>query len=234
MKIIPESATESLLSEKFKDIQLSFKCYSCVPDEVEDLWTHKIIELYKKNTAVGYIKLMFYDRTKVQYPINNVLDYFAVVKSNKNPLLWIKDQNIDFFNQFGFKNPINDIKTKYLKEYNDFNLLWENKPTVEIVRIYDELDKKCTKHYDFPSITEERVAQNFKNQGLGKTLYLAAALWMQQEKKSVYSSIKQTKDGQNMWKSIEKNPNFILSCETISKTINGQPVELARSSISLK
>ena len=234
MKVNHEQPIENFLAKKIEDINLSFKCYSHVPDEPQEIWTHKVIELYQNDHPAGYIKLMFYDRTQVDHPIENVLDYFAIVKSNKNPVPWINEKKIEFFNQFRFISPIDDIHDKYLKEYNEFISLWKNKPTVEIVRIYDQTDKKCVKHQKFPSFLEEREIKNFKNQGLGKTLYLAAALWMKKEKKSVYSSIKQTEDGQNMWKSIQKNPQFILSCETIAKTLNGKPVEIIRNSISVK
>jgi hypothetical protein len=234
MKVNPDQNIENFLTEKFKDTNLSFKCYSHLPDEAQDIWTHKVVELYEKNQPVGYIKLMFYDRTQVKCPIDNVLDYFAIVKSGKNPEAWTEQKDLDFFNQFKFLNPVEEIKNNYLREYKEFVSLWDNKPTVEIVRVYSETDKNSVKHDNFPSTLEEREPKNFKNKGLGKTLYLAAALWMKEEKKSVYSSIKQTQDGQNMWKSIQKNPHFILSCETIAKTLNGKPVEIIRNSISVK
>lgn len=234
MKITHEKKIENNLSQRIKDNSISFKCYSHIPEEIDEIWTHKTIEMYKNDIPVGYIKLMFYDNKQAIHPIHNVLDYFALIKSNKNPIPWFKEKDIEFFSQFKFLNPIEYITEKYTKEYKEFISLWENKPTVEMVKIYDETDKKCVKHYEFPSILEHREITNFKHQGLAKTLYFAAALWMKEEKKSVHSSIKQTQDGQNMWKSIQKNPQFILSCETISKVLNGKPSEIVRNSISIK
>lgn len=233
MLIIKEISTEKQLNSMEKSLteNISFNCYSQLPEEKQDIWTHHIIEISKNEQPAGFIKLTYYNPDNCQYKINNVLDYFALLKSNKDPQLWFDNKNSSFFD-FVKKNSSFDalsyIEETYQEQYDSFLNKWHQKPTVEIVKIYSNKDEKSS-HFDcWPQQSKNREPINFQKMGLGKFLHYAAAVALKQKNLYLWQSSTQTQEGKDMWESMEKNSQFLICCQTFQKQLENKQINTQR------
>lgn len=233
MLIIKEISIEKKLNSMQRALSenLSFNCYSQLPEEKQDIWTHHIIEINQNKQAAGFIKLTYYNSDNCQYKITNVLDYFALLKSNKNPQLWFEQKDpsfFDFVKTDSSFDKLSYIKEVYQEQYENFLNKWHQKPTVEIVKIYSDKDEKSSHFDSWPHQSKQRNPINFQKMGLGKFLHYAAGLALKQKKLYLWQSSTQTQEGQDMWKSMENNNQFLICCQTFQKQFENKQIHIER------
>ena len=233
MIIIKEISIEKKLNsmEKSLNDRLSFNCYSQFPEEKQDIWTHHIIEINKNEKPAGFIKLTYYNPDNCEYKINNVLDYFALLKSNKDPQLWFDKKDTSFFDfvkKDDFLDVVDYIRNTHQEQYENFIHKWHQKPTVEIVKIYSDNDEKSS-HFDYwPHQSKNRESINFQKMGLGKFLHYVAAVALKPKNLYLWQSSTQTKEGKDMWESMEKNSQFLICCQTFQKQLENKQINIER------
>ena len=238
MIVKSEKIIEEELNSLFSQQEVSFTCYTLIPEEKSEIWTQHILEIKKDNIKSGYIKLTYYDPINSFYKINNVLDYFAVFKSNKSPDKWLIDKDISFFEQFSNlsknQSPVSIIEEMYKNQYENFMQTWSKKPNVELVKIYDENDINCANHKVWPAVKESREVYNSQGKGLGKTLYWASGIWMEKLSMHIWNTNKQTQAGKKIWDSLNKYPQFLLGSEIIKKNTNGVIQEIKNPFLKIR
>lgn len=97
----------------------------------------------------------------------------------------------------------------YFTKHSNFITQWLNKPNVEMICVYNELDKKVKNFTSYPFTQEVRENLiSFRGQGIAQSLYAKAGSILQQNNLHLYASNTQTSNGQKMWSILENHPKF--------------------------
>lgn len=231
----------------FKEPNISFKQKEIKEESREEIFNTYIFNAYLNNEFAGYAKLSYIPEEKAK-KIKSTMSYFIYKNYGSDKTIINAYKNKDYetilkklYNKYDSSNK--DIKETFLKfeeeitnsffkQHQKFFDYWVNKPTLDLIRVFDEKDTKVT---DF--IQEEtiyREAKNFKRQGVGLAIYSHIAEFCKQKNLKLWASQVQTEDAKTIWEKMEKHPKFLVLMQySIEKSINHSNKSTSRKTLTI-
>lgn len=205
------------------------------------------VEALINNEPAGYILLSYISEDIKNKYFNNILEYYIYRHSDsesieeayqnndlENLCLLLNKKLGSGYQLFGFSEPLpyttktiqkhfNILKTyieeKYTNHYADFISYSYNRPTVEMMRVYNEKDSKYKTFHTCPAEECPRNPNSFRSKGISQALYAVGGLVTQFYGMNLYASATQTEDGKKMWNILEQLPHFKVLIDSFN-TVN--------------
>lgn len=206
------------------------------------LFDSVVIQAIIDSNIVGYLKLNYLTNTTKENILIEPFDYFiykvygdnsSIIKNyqekeynkilckvglrdlklNESQIKKLTDvETLKLF--ISFKKQINNL---YLNQFNYFIDYWLNKPSIELVRVFSDLDKSYTDYNTIDYQLKNRDAVNWQGKGIGLALYEKAITWCKNNNLELWASLNRTEDGKKIWKALEKYPKFSIIMTHINK-----------------
>lgn len=239
---------------------IDFKCHTYTSEQLEDNpFNYNVIQALVDNQVAGYILTAYISEETQKKLFKSPLDYFIYYHTNERikqlyvakkysdiiELLFEKTSFHELKQKYDLINPENkntlSLKTlnnfaykNYLSKYSNFLTQWLNKPNVEMICVYNDLDKKQKDFTSYPFIQEPRlVLTNFRGQGIAQSLYAKACHILQQQNLYLYASNTQTENGQKMWKILENHPKFQVCLDSYAAYLQSSKIIQRKKLIAL-
>ena len=204
------------------------------PDENRGWVVHALLAEVDGDPA-GYLKISYIptDNFKREYP--DVFHYVAKMKgwvtlknALKNNNLDERIRGLDHYGQY-YATDLNDasledrlemvktlekqVKSKFQKDYLGFKEYHVDKPLIDFIRVYDDLDNSV--FVDANERIDRKGRINYKRQGVASALYKEAALWLKELNLQLHASTLQQPEAKAAW---EKMKSLGLVSEIPPKT----------------
>lgn len=177
-----------------------------------------IIEAVVDNQIAGHISILYLsDENKKKY-FNTIIDYYLLLKLPNLKNLYHSNET-NFYEKFNslFKLNISNknefthyLNSNFTKQYLNFLSSYLNKPYVEMISVYDENTFTRKDFTQDPIQYVKRDNINFQKLGIASTLYEVSSKILNEHQLYIHNSKCQTKEGEHLWKSFEKNNKFTV------------------------